>query len=75
VFEYFQSQCHILKELHEFLHMMGAITIFGKNNCIFNIVNYGLVTKSLGAGCTFEDVAEKTNCQKMNMNFFTTKLG
>ncbi len=48
VFEYFQSQCHILKKLHEFLHMMGAITIFGKNNCIFNIVNYGLVTKSLG---------------------------
>jgi hypothetical protein len=28
VFECYQSQCHILKELHEFLHMMGAITIF-----------------------------------------------
>jgi hypothetical protein len=56
VFECFQSQCHILKELHDFLHMMGAITIFEKNNFIFNIVNYGLVTKSLGAGCTFEEV-------------------
>jgi hypothetical protein len=67
VFECFQSQCHILKELHEFLHMMGAITIFEKNNFIFHIVDYGLVTKSLGAGCTFEEVAEKTNCQKMNM--------
>jgi hypothetical protein len=67
VFECFQSQYHILKELHEFLHMMVAITIFEKNNFIFHIVNYGLVTKSIGAGCTFEEVAEKTNCQKMNM--------
>jgi hypothetical protein len=24
----FQSHCHILKELHEVWHMMGAITIF-----------------------------------------------
>jgi hypothetical protein len=30
VFECFQSQCHILKELHEFLGMMGAITMFVK---------------------------------------------
>jgi len=30
VFECFQSHYHILKELHEFLHMMGAITIFEK---------------------------------------------
>jgi hypothetical protein len=30
VFEFFQSHCHILKELHEFLHMMNAITIFEK---------------------------------------------
>jgi hypothetical protein len=49
--------------------MMSAITIFEKNNLILNIVDYGLVTKSLGAGCTFEEVAEKTNCQKMNVNF------
>ncbi len=52
VFECFQSHCHILKELHEFLHMMGAITIFEKIILIFNIVDYGMVTKSLGAECT-----------------------
>ncbi len=40
-----------------------------KHKLIFNIVDYGLVTKSLGAGCTFEEVAEKTNCQKMNVSF------
>jgi hypothetical protein len=27
-FECFQSHCHILEKAHEFLHMMGAITIF-----------------------------------------------
>ncbi len=48
---------------------MGAITIFEKNNLIFNVVDYGLVTKSLGDGCTYEEVAKKTNCQKMNVNF------
>jgi hypothetical protein len=50
--------------------MMGAIIIFEKNIFIFNIVDYGLVTKSLGARCTFEVVAKK-----MNVNIFTTKLG
>jgi len=34
VFECFQSHCHILKELDEFLGMMGAMTMFGKNNFI-----------------------------------------
>jgi hypothetical protein len=48
---------------------MGAITIFGKNSFIFSFVDYGLVKKSLGASCTFEEVAEKTKCQKMNVNF------
>jgi hypothetical protein len=38
-------------------------------------LSYGLVTKSLGAGCTFEEVAEKIKCQKMNVNFLTTKVG
>jgi hypothetical protein len=42
-----QSHCHILKELHDFLCMMGAITIFGKNSFIFNFEGYELVTKSL----------------------------
>jgi len=30
-FECFQSHCQILKELHEFLCMMGAIIILGEN--------------------------------------------
>ncbi len=38
VFECFQSHCHILKELHEFLHMMGAIIIFGENIFMFCFV-------------------------------------
>ncbi len=67
--------CHILRELHEFLCMMGAITIFGENSFIFSLGGYGLVAKSLGAGCTFEKLREKTKCQKMNVNPFTTKLG
>jgi len=56
---------------------MGAITMFGKSNFIFNFVGYGyrLVTKSLKVGCTFEEVAVKTKCQKMNVNLLTTKLG
>jgi hypothetical protein len=51
--------------------MMGAITIFGKKkkSFIFNFEDYGLVTKSLGARCTLEEVPEKTKCQKMNVNF------
>jgi hypothetical protein len=49
--------------------MMGALTIFEKIYLMFNIVDNGLVTKLLGAGCTFDEVAEKTNCQKMNVNF------
>jgi hypothetical protein len=30
VFECFQSHCHILKKLHEFVHMVSAIIIFEK---------------------------------------------
>jgi hypothetical protein len=58
-----------LKELHEFLCMMSAITIFEESCFIFSFVSYGLVTKSFGIGCTFEQVAKKTKCQKMNVNF------
>ncbi len=77
VFECFHSHHHILQELHEFFSIMGAITMFGKSNFIFNFVGYGyrLVTKSLKVGCTFEEVAVKTKCQKMNVNLLTTKLG
>ncbi len=69
VFECFQSHGHILKELNEFYLMKDAITIFEKNIFIFSFVDYGLVTKSLGVGCTFEEVAKETKCQKVNVNF------
>ncbi len=63
-----------MKELHDFLYMIDAIITFGENNFIFSFVGYGLVTKSLAAGCTFEKVAEKTKCRKMNVNIFTIKF-
>jgi hypothetical protein len=56
IFECFQSHCHILEELHEFLRMKDAITIFGENIFKFSFVGYGLVTKSVGFGCTFEEL-------------------
>jgi hypothetical protein len=56
--------------------MMDAITIFGESNFHIWSCGYGLATKSVGlAGSTSEEVAEKTKCQKMNVKFFTTKLG
>jgi hypothetical protein len=54
--------------------MMSAITIFEESSFIFSFARYELVTKSFGTGCTFEEVAKKTKCQKMNVNLFTTKL-
>jgi hypothetical protein len=50
-----------------------AMIIFGKSSFIFRFVGYGLVTKSFGAWCTFEEMVEKSKCQKMNVNLFTTK--
>jgi hypothetical protein len=48
--------------------MMSALTIFfGEDSFIFNFVNYGLVTTSLGVGCTFEEVNGKN---KMSTNEF-----
>ncbi len=54
---------------------MSAIIIFEENSFIFSFVGYGLITKSLEARRTFEKVAKKTKCQKMNCEIFTTKLG
>jgi hypothetical protein len=49
--------------------MMGAITIFEK--IILNLILWiiELLTKSLGVGCTFEEMAEKPNCQMMKVKF------
>jgi hypothetical protein len=55
--------------------MIDAIITFGENSFIFSFVGYGLVTKSLATGCTFEKVAEKTKCGKMNVSIFTINLG
>jgi hypothetical protein len=54
--------------------MMFAMTIFGESSFLFSLVGYGLVINSLGARCKFEEVEEKTKCQKMDVNLFPTKL-
>jgi hypothetical protein len=58
--------------------MMGAITIFGgkkkKKVSYLILLDYGLLTKSLGARCTFEEVPEKTKCPKMNVNFLNNQI-
>jgi hypothetical protein len=41
VFECLQSHCHILKKLHEFLHMTNAIINFGENIFIFSFLTIG----------------------------------
>jgi hypothetical protein len=74
IFECFQSQCHILKELHFFVGMMSALTIFGDGSFIFKFLSYGLMTKPLGTGCTIWEVAEKAKRLKVNVNDFATKL-
>jgi len=73
VSECFQSHCYIFKELHEFL--MCVVTIGGETSFIFSFVRYGLVRKSLGVGCTFQKMAQKTKCPKMNVNLFIIELG
>jgi hypothetical protein len=50
--------------------MMSVIIILEESSFIFSFVSYGLVTKSVGAGCTFEEVGEKIKCPKMNVNLF-----
>jgi hypothetical protein len=64
---------HILKELHEFLSMMGAIIMFGKRSFISNFVGYGLVTVTWGRvhiwGGVRENKMSKDECE-----LFTTKL-
>jgi hypothetical protein len=44
--------------------MMGAIIILGKNSFKFSFASYGLMTKSLGLECTFEEVAQKYKMSK-----------
>jgi hypothetical protein len=51
---------HFEKITWIFAYMIGAITNFWESIFIFSFVSYGLVTKSLGARCTFEEVPKKT---------------
>jgi hypothetical protein len=55
-----------------FLHMLGALAIFGEGSFIFLWI--ALVIKLLEARCTFEEVVEKEKGQKVNVNPLTTKL-
>jgi hypothetical protein len=55
--------------------MTSAITTFGESGFIFNFVGYELVIKFLKLGADFRRWEEKIKCQKMNVNFFPTKLG
>jgi len=70
VLECFQSHCHILKDLHESLCMMGTIIIFEENGFIFNFV--GLVTSGW---VHIQRGVEKIKCQRWMWFFFTNKLG
>ncbi len=75
VFECFQSHCHILKKNYMiFLCTMSAIIIFEESNFIFNFVNYELMTKSLGARCTFEEVGNKNKMSKDECESFYSKI-
>jgi hypothetical protein len=70
VFEFFQSHCHILKELHEFFCMMTAITNFRKkivSYLVLWIMNWW--QSHLGLGAHLTRWQRKTKCQKMNVNF------
>jgi hypothetical protein len=53
---------------------MGAIPIVGEVSFIFSFVSYGLVTKSLGVGCKFEEVEQKTKRQKMKCETFYNQI-
>ncbi len=60
IFECFQSHCQVLKKYKNFC----TIIIFGEGSFMFSFVGYGLVKKSFGARCTFENVVGKTKLSK-----------
>jgi len=73
-YECFQSHYHILKELHEFLCMMGAITIFGKNSFIFNFGGYELMTKSFRDRVHIRGGGRENKMSKYECEFFLAEL-
>ncbi len=70
VFECFQSHCHILKELHNFLPMMGAIIIFGESIFIFSFVIMNLITKSVALGADLRRWQRKQNVKRWMWAFW-----
>jgi hypothetical protein len=54
--------------------MMSAIIFFEESSFIFSFVRYGLVTRSLEAGCTFEEVAEKIKNLKDEYETFYNQI-
>jgi len=54
--------------------MMGVLSIFGEGNFIFSFVGYGLVTKSLGVGCTIEEVAKEKKMSKDECESFYNQI-
>jgi hypothetical protein len=63
-FERFQLHCHILKELHNFLPMMGAIIIFEESVFIFSFVIMNLITKSVGLSAHLRRWQRKQNVKR-----------
>jgi hypothetical protein len=53
---------------------LGVVTIFGEGSFMFNFVGYGLVTKSFGVGCTFENVVKKKSKSKDECESFYNQI-
>jgi len=47
---------------------------FDEDSFIFNFVGYGLVTKSLEAGCTFEEVGGESKMPKEECESFYNQI-
>ncbi len=69
-FERFQLHCHILKELHNFLPMMGAIIIFEESVFIFSFVIMNLITKSVGLSAHLRRWQRKQNVKRWMWVFY-----
>jgi hypothetical protein len=84
VFECFQSHCHILKELYEFLWMMSAIIIFEESSFIFSFVSHVWIGDKVTWGWVHiwgggrENKMSKDKCEslykKTRMNHLSPRL-
>ncbi len=67
VFECFQSIVTFWKNY--MISCVWWVPFFGEDSFMFNFVGYGLVTKSHGAGCTFEKVGGESKMSKDECEF------